>query len=176
LKPLPHPDNLYMDAASGWLMLGDSVSARQELDRMTPESRLTPSALELAWASYASQADWQGAYQVAEVLIQVAPALPMGWIHRAYAARRMPGGGLARAWELLAPAAERFPKESMIPFNLACYAAQSQQPVEAWNWLLRAAEAEGDRSAIRKRALADPDLQALWPRIKAEFARKEPPP
>ena len=74
----------------------------------------------------------------------------------------------------LLSAAERFPKESTIPFNLACYAAQSQQPVEAWNWLLRAAEAEGDRKAIQRQALADPDLEALWPRIKAELGRKPP--
>ena len=174
MKPLPHPDNLHLDAAAGWLMLGDSVSAWQELDRMTAESRLSPAALELAWASYVSQADWQGAYQVGETLVQVAPALPTGWIHRAYAARRMPGGGLTRAWELLAPAAERFPKESMIPFNLACYAAQMKQPVAAWNWLLLAARAEGDVKAVRRRALADPDLETIWPRIKAEMGGKEP--
>jgi hypothetical protein len=76
------------------------------------------------------------------------------------------GGGLQAAWQALRPAFEKFPKADIIPYNLACYAAQSDRLDEAWEWLHKAMEAAGDVDRIKKRAAADPDLQPLWERIR----------
>lgn len=168
MKRLPHPDNLHFEAVQGWLMLGDAASARAEFEQLSPEARAVPEVLELEWAMHAEAKAWSDAFAAAERLVRAAPERASGWIHRAYARRRMPGGGLAAAWELLRPAHDKFPKNSLIAFNLACYAAQMGRPIEAWEWLAHAV-AVGDRNAILQMAVADPDLEPLWPRIREEL-------
>jgi hypothetical protein len=76
------------------------------------------------------------------------------------------GGGLQRAWEALRPGYDKFPKAEVIPYNLACYAAQMSRLDEAWEWLHKSMEAAGDVNAIKAMALADNDLNALWDRIR----------
>ena len=51
-------------------------------------------------------------------LLRRAPSARSGWLHQAYALRRVPDGGVQKAWEALLPAFEKFPKEPTIPFNL----------------------------------------------------------
>src|SRR5262249_26290660 len=101
-----------------------------------------------------------------EMLISVAPDRSSGWVHRAYALRRVKQGGLPLAWAALRPAFEKFPREEVIPYNLACYAAQFGRVDEAWEWLQKTIQAAPDASRIKERALADPDLQPLWDRIR----------
>ncbi len=64
------------------------------------------------------------------------------------------------------PAFEMFPKEDVIPYNLACYDAQSGRLDAAWDWLHKAIQVAGDVKKIKQRALADSDLQPLWQRIR----------
>ena len=86
--------------------------------------------------------------------------------HRAYAMRRVRHGGLQLAWSLLRPAFDKFPKEDIIPYNLACYAAQQGRLDAAWDWLQRAIEACGDAKVIKQRAMADTDLQPIWEKVR----------
>ncbi len=125
MKALPHPDNLYLDAATGWLMLGDPKSAMEELERLSKPSRGRPEVLEMEWSVHA----------------------------------------LLQSWEVLRPAYEKFPSEEVIAYNLACYAAQMGRLKEAWDWLERAGKAAGSLEVIKKRALADNDLEGLWPKL-----------
>ena len=78
----------------------------------------------------------------------------------------MPGGGLERALGALRPAAERFPDQPMVPFNLACYLAQIGSLEEAWEWYQEAIR-RGPAAQVRAQALDDDDLRPLWPRIHA---------
>jgi len=171
VKTLPHPDNLYFSAAEGWLMLGDTRAAREELARLSPAARAEAGVIELEWAVCARAEEWAAAFALAERLVETMPCRSFGWVHRAYAARRMPGGGLARAWALLRPAVEKFPKEYLIPYNLACYAAQSGRLEEAWDWLERARGTSGSPEEIKAMALADDDLRPLWGRIAGEGSK-----
>jgi predicted Zn-dependent protease len=171
VKRLPHPDNLHFDAVQGWLMLGDAASAREEFAQLSPAVRVVPEVLELEWALHAETSSWRDAFEAAERLVEVAPDRSSGWIHRAYALRRLPGGGLPRAWDALRPAHDRFPKNYLIAYNLACYAAQMGKPDEAWDWLARAV-AVGEKDPIIRMALADQDLETLWPRIRNELDAK----
>ena len=63
------------------------------------------------------------------------------------------------------PAAERFPKEVLVRFNLACYACQMQRLDEARQWLERAFQI-GGKADIKVQALLDDDLQPLWEEIE----------
>ncbi len=163
---LEPPDSHHLRAAVGWMELGNPTEAGEELARISEANVEHPAVLEVRWELCASTRSWEAAFAVAEALVRVAPELSSGWVHRAYAMRRMRHGGLQLAWSLLLPAADMFPKEDIIPYNLACYAAQQARPDAAWEWLQRAIKVAGDLKLIRDRALLDADLQPLWERIR----------
>jgi Flp pilus assembly protein TadD len=165
MQPLETPDMRHLDAAVGWLGLGCAREAQAELDSISAAQQRHPAVLGARWTLCAREKRWAAALEVAETELAAAPDDSAGWLHRAYALRRVPDGGLARAWDALLPAAEKFPGEPVIAFNLACYACQRQQPDVAWQWLQRAIKV-GGREAIRKMALADDDLKPLWPEIQ----------
>jgi Flp pilus assembly protein TadD len=167
VNQLPPPDHHHYDAAVGWLMLGDSTSALEELGRLGEASRRCTGVLELEWGIQAEREDWTAAAAVAGRLIDLAPAHEFGWVQRAYALRRMPDGNLERAWEALQPALERFPRSQIIAYNLACYAAQLGRIEDAWTLFQRALAVAEKACEVLCLALSDADLKPLWPRIRA---------
>lgn len=166
LVQLEPPNTHHLRAAIGWLELGSHVEAGEEIARIASESLDHPDVLEVRWEICAKGASWEAALQVAEAMVRVAPQRSSGWVHRAYAMRRVRHGGLKLAWSLLRPAVEMFPKENIIPYNLACYAAQEGRLDAAWDWLQKSIAVCGDVKVIKQRALADSDLQPLWERIR----------
>jgi hypothetical protein len=121
--------------------------------------------LELRWMVLAERRDWASALAVATELMDTSPERPNGWLHRAYAARRAPGGSIEAAWEVLRPAADKFPQEELIPYNLACYACQMRRLDEARAWL-RLAFGTVEKDRFRTMALHDDDLRPLWQEIQ----------
>lgn len=166
MKRLQPPDTHHLSAALGWLELGNPVEAEAELGRLSPQGRDHPDALEVRWQVCAGLNRWDAALAVAARLLKKAPDRPSGWLHRAYAIRRASGGGLQQAWEALRPAFDKFPKLPVVPYNLACYAAQLGRLDEAWDWLQKAVQAAGAKDSIKSMALADPDLEPLWDRVR----------
>jgi Flp pilus assembly protein TadD len=154
-----------LNAVLGWIELGNTKEARAELESLPSEFHSEPNVLDLKWILHAREKNWEAALEVAEKLVEIAPESAAGWLHRAYALRRTANGGLARAADVLRPAFERFPKEPVIPFNLACYACQSGNLDEARAWLREAFQRQ-EKGEIKAMALADPDLEQLWPEIK----------
>ncbi|MEY2409223.1 MAG: hypothetical protein QOF48_1893 [Verrucomicrobiota bacterium] len=146
----------------GWLELGNHVEAGEELSRVTPVNLVHPDVLELRWAVCAEGQSWNAAAEVAESLVGVAPERASGWVQHAYSVRRMRGGGLEQAEKLLLSAFNKFPKDSVIPYNLACYAAQQGRLDEARDWFWKAVDRDGGLPEMRERALADKDLEPLW--------------
>ena len=149
-----------MNAAEGWLGLGDTTEALTELKLIAEPHQRTPVVLEVYWAVHAERKEWRSAWEVAEQLVRTCPEKCFGWVHRAFALRRMEGGGLEKAWDVLLPAAVRFPEEPIIPYNLACYCTQLNRLDEAGEWLRKALEI-GHAKALLKMALEDPDLEPL---------------
>jgi tetratricopeptide (TPR) repeat protein len=166
MTDVPPPSKHYLSAALGWLELGNPAEAGEEIAHIAPEYLEHPDVLELRWQICAAGRRWEPALEVAELLMKKAPENASAWLHRAYALRRVPGGSLAQAWEALLPASERFGNEPVVPYNLACYAAQLGRTEEAWDWLQKAIKAAGDAAPIKKMALADADLKPLWPRVE----------
>ncbi len=166
MHKLEPPDTHHLSAAVGWLGLGLPAEARAELAQLTPAACENPDVLEVRWLVAAEQKQWEEGLEVARTLVRLAPARSSGWLHQAYALRRVPDGSVAKAWEALLPASDKFPKEPIIPFNLSCYACQMQQLDTARLWLERAT-AVGGIETIKQMALQDPDLQPLWTEIRA---------
>jgi predicted Zn-dependent protease len=165
VQQLGPPDSHHLDAAVGWLGLDCLAEARAELDFISAAQQKHPAVLETRWSLCARAERWADALEIAQTELAAAPDSASGWLHRAYALRRVPGGGLSRAWEALWPATEKFPHEPVIAYNLSCYACQLQQLDSARHWLQQAMKT-GGRDAIRKMALADDDLKPLWAEIR----------
>jgi len=165
MHKLEPPDTHYLVAAIGWLELGNAAEAKAELAQLSPAQQEHPDVLEVRWSVAAEQKAWEEALQAAQALLRHAPKRSSGWLHQAYALRRVSGGSIQKAWAALLPAFEKFPRELTIPFNLACYACQMGQLDAAQDWLQRAV-AIGGKEKVKAMALADADLEPLWDRIR----------
>jgi tetratricopeptide (TPR) repeat protein len=160
LKPLEPPDSLYLDAAEGWLGLGDVVSANESLDEISSEMRAHPAVLIMRCQIYFKAEKWDMLAEVSETLIKLLPEMPESWVNFAYAVRRKTDGSILAAKEILLEAESKFPHEYLFPFNLACYFSQLNQLEEAEKWLKKAIAI--DNKTVQKLAIDDPDLLPLW--------------
>jgi predicted Zn-dependent protease len=165
MNKLEPPDTHCFLAAMGWLELGNAAEAKAELAQVSAEQQEHPDVLEVRWSLAAEQKCWEEALEIARALLRRAPKRSSGWLHQAYALRRVPDGSVQKAWEALLPASNKFPKELTIPFNLACYACQMGQLVAAREWLLRAV-AIGGKEKVIGMALNDSDVAPLWDEIR----------
>ena len=165
MQKLEPPDTFYFSAAVGWLELGNLTEAQAELARIAPAQQEHPDVLEVRWLVSAEQKHWEEGLQIAQALLRRAPKRSSGWLHQAYALRRVPDGSVQKAWDALLPAFDKFPKEATIPFNLSCYACQMRKLDTAREWLKRAV-AVGGKDKIKQMALKDSDLEPLWDEIR----------
>jgi tetratricopeptide (TPR) repeat protein len=168
MDKLEPPQVHYVSAAIGWMELGNLAEAKAELQRIEPEYLSYPQVLELRWLICAEEQKWQEGLEIARALLDGAPKSPAGWLHQAYALRRVPDGSVKQAWTALLPAFDKFPKEPIICYNLSCYACQMQQLEAARVWFKRAIVIGGrkGREKIKQMALEDSDLEPLWAEIK----------
>lgn len=153
-------DQRFLTAAEGWLELGDHLQANEELENISPLLRPHPNVLKLRWQIYAKESNWDACQEIARTLTQMEPYHALGWIHFAYSARRASNSGLQVAREILLLVAEKFPKDSAIPYNLACYHCQLGNLEAARLWLANAFKIAGKKD-IRQKALDDSDLEPL---------------
>lgn len=154
-----------LNAVLGWLELGNTKEAREELNGMGAREQNRADLLEVRWILDARQEDWPAALKTAERLLEVAPDNFSGWLHRAYATRRVPEGSPEKAAEVLKPAADKFPDEPTIPYNLACYDCVLGNLEEARRWFKEAVK-RGGAKKMKAMALRDLDLEVLWPEIR----------
>lgn len=161
MQQLQPPDTHHLSAATGWLGLGNLCEAEADLNRISAEMQCHPDVLEVRWELLAGTGRWEAAVSTARTLLKMAPNRASGWLHQAYALRRATHNGLRLAWDALLPAAEKFPQEPTIPYNLSCYACQMHLLDEARFWLRRALKT-GHKDQLKEMAAADPDLRPLW--------------
>jgi tetratricopeptide (TPR) repeat protein len=155
---LEHPDTLHLEAAQGWLELGNHLEANEELDRISPEMRIHPDVLNLRWHVFSKAQKWDACLDIASALIKLAPECSQGWIHRSFALHELKR--TQEAFDNLLPVVEKFSRVWTIPYNLACYCAQLGRLDEAQDWFKKAMAL--DEQAVKESALDDPDLQPLW--------------
>ena len=159
MDPLPWPDQQHLQAAEGWLGLGNAHEANEELERITPDRRPHPAVLEIRWQIYAHAKKWQACLDIATAITKLAPKSPAGWIHLSYTLHEL--RRTQEAWDNLSTVAANFPKNSTIQYNLACYACQLGNLPRARELLDRALTLDSS-PATKLAALNDPDLSPLW--------------
>lgn len=151
-------DKRRIEAAQGWLGLGDWLSANEELESLPPKMRAHPDVLLLRCEIYAKAGKWESVVEVASSLVAGIPKRREAWIHRSYALHVLKR--TQEAFDLLLPAVDEFPPHWLIPYNLACYACQLGRIDEAETWFKRAMDL--DERGVKRIALDDPDLETLW--------------
>lgn len=158
MKPLVPPDSLHLEAAKGWLGLGNHLEADKELDEIAPELRTHPDVLEVRWHIYAEAKAWDACADIANAIIKLSPDRAEAWIHRSFALHELKR--TQEAFDQLLPVAGRFPEVWTIPYNLACYCTQLGRLEDCRSWFQKAMAIDED--AVKRAAVDDPDLKPLW--------------
>ncbi|MCX6927107.1 MAG: tetratricopeptide repeat protein [Verrucomicrobia bacterium] len=162
MPPLVPPDSLHLQAAEGWVGLGDYASANDELEQFSPASRAHPEVLQLRWRICATAKKWDVCLDIATTLTTMTPERRFGWIHRAHALDKL--GRTLEAKDMLLSVVDDFESNSTLPYHLAQYCARLGQIDQAKQWLGKALLAADGLEAVnrlRKMALEDPDLEPL---------------
>lgn len=167
MDTLESHDRMRLNAAVGWLGLGNPLEAEKELEQITPSMRLHPDVLEVRYDICAMAKRWKQCADVAETIVERTPNSLFGWIRRSFALHELKS--TKEALEKLRPAAELWPDDITIRYNLACYECVLGN---ASNAILRLAEAFN--LARRQRcfdqwrlaAAGDPDLKPLWDNLE----------
>jgi len=162
MKKLSNADRFQIEAAEGWLMLGNPVEANEEMEKITAGGKQHPAALSMRWQVYAAAEWWEAAWIVSKVLCEVLPESPEAWICQANTVRKYKG--VQEALDILQGAKKGFSGHPVILYNMACYAAQVAKFDEAGRWLTEAFRAE-DGIALKVAAVYDPDLKPLWEKV-----------
>lgn len=150
-------DQRHLDAADGWLGLGDYLSANEELEKITPELRGHPAVLTRRVEIYAKAKRWDDSAKVADALVKLKPRDVHAWICRSFALHVLKR--TQEAYDLLLPGGVKFPKCWTVPYNLACYCCQLSRLDEAEAWFKCAMAIDAD--TVKREAIDDPDLEPL---------------
>lgn len=157
VDPLSPDDRRHVEAAQGWCELDAFSEAEAELDQVSPESRGHPEVLEARWQLCAAVGEWDQALELANAITRRAPHRPDGY---GFVASSLQGLGRAgEAMSVLLQAVQRFPRDELILYDLACICCRLGQLRDATTWLNMAIAFGGDE--LKKRALDDPELEAV---------------
>src|SRR5580698_1949984 len=102
---------------------------------------------------------------------RILPEDAESWINLAVTTGRKTRGSIDEAKRILLVAAVKFPREYLIPYNLACYCAQLGELKESAQWFKKAILI--DDKAVQKIALDDPDLKPLWDSMSGTLWKRE---
>ena len=139
--------------------LGNDLEAQQEMQKIDDGLRNHPEVIKLRWRLCARSKNVDTAVEIARSIIHGhnCPILTR--------AELLVGAATDRpSQDALDPLDAGFPLFFAIPYNMACYACQSGNLTEAWDWFQIALEMSSTDEA-RKLALRDPDLEPLWGKI-----------
>jgi tetratricopeptide (TPR) repeat protein len=160
IHDLVPPDSHHLNAAVGWMELGNPAEATEELEKISPKMRIHPDVLAVRWQVYYKAGKFQVCYDLAKALTEIDPVNSVGWIDLSIALYKL--GKTQEAWNTLSEQAGRFPDQHEVFYSLACYAAQLGKIGDAESCLKKAIELAADGDGIRLAAVDDPDLAPLW--------------
>lgn len=144
--------------------IGRFAIGHRGIGRIAQKHQRHPHVLQAQLAVSTAAARWDVAAESAAALRDLQPKDVNWWVTLAYATRRMRTGGLSAAKAVLLKAEKKFPRESIIPYNLACYSCQLGALDEARAYLEKCFTL-GDPKQMRKMAANDLDLEILWPEL-----------
>jgi tetratricopeptide (TPR) repeat protein len=169
IQALRPPDSHHLQAAQGWVELGNYDEANDELEQIHPELRVHPDVLEIRYEIYAHAENWVACVDIAAAIIKLVPEQSSGWVRRSFALHVLKH--TKEAYENLLCVAEKFPTVWTIPYNLACYCSQLGRFNEARDWFKKAMRI--DENTVREAGIDDPDLLPLWDSMSGTMWMKE---
>jgi predicted Zn-dependent protease len=102
-----------MQAALGWLELGNPLEAKEELEQITPQLRVHPDVLRVRVEIYSGAKKWDYAAEVANALCRMVPDDAFGFVRFAFALHELKR--TQEAYDVLLPIADKFPELWVIP-------------------------------------------------------------
>jgi Flp pilus assembly protein TadD len=163
MNPLEYPDLHHLNAAVGWLELGDVTETREELAKISTVRLEHPEVLAVRWHLHSVEKDWIAALQVSRRHLLVEPESAVAWINQSFALHEL--RRTDEAFRELRQVVARFADVATIPYNLACYTCRLGRKDEARSWLKHARKIMG-RKALIAMASDDPDLEILRDELK----------
>ncbi len=158
MNSLQPPDSFHLAAAEGWIGLGNWSEAESELDQIEAGLRRHPDVLKVRLFSRYHAKDWPACIELAEALMPLAHDLSWVWVF--YANSLYFSGQTHRAYDVLQPVVDRFPKNWEMRYNLGCYACQLGRKAEARKWLACAMKL-GEARQVKQVALEDSDYAPI---------------
>ena len=153
-------DARQLEFAWGWLGLGSWIDALAELDHINPLLLVHPDVMEARLRIYEKAGEWEHAWHIGMVLINLVPGRVESWLATAHAARHAPNGGLHQGYLTLLLAALEHPDNWLVSFKLACFAIQRGE-MEEGDWWLGIAGDQGGGKALQRLVVTEPDMEPL---------------
>ena len=146
MQDLTPEERRHLDAADGWLGLGDLDEARAELDQISSTGQSHPDALHLRWNVSATAGAWVDCLDIALSLTRLAPDRHMGSLHVALSLCNL--DRFEDAIPVLEKAIERFGERPEFALTLAsCYAKRGDMARATQN-MERAVELAEQKEAL----------------------------
>ena len=76
---------MHLEAAQGWLELGNHEEANEELELIDAPLRSHPDVLEVRWGIYAKVMDWEACLHSGKAIVKLDSRRFTGWINRSFA-------------------------------------------------------------------------------------------
>jgi Flp pilus assembly protein TadD len=159
----------YFEHAQGWLALGKVDEAALALEQIPGSYKSHPRVTAFRCELHMVAKNWDLAAMLAQRLVEIEPGEAQNWVHWAYAERRLKSIGAAE--EILRRARKLHPDCAIIPFNLACYAAQTDRCDEVEELLRSAVQID---PTLEQAAREDPDLKPYWSSGRASPGPEHP--
>lgn len=150
-------------------MLGCPLEASRELEHLDAALQAHPSVLDLRWHIYRDAGRWDACFETAHAMTEAVPEDPQGWLLLAqtfYFTYRF-----QEALDLIVSKIPVFPTHWTLYYDAACYACRLAKLAHAQEFL-DVAIGFGHGNEVRRKALADVDLQALWSKLAPPGAPK----
>ncbi|HYT59584.1 MAG TPA: hypothetical protein VEL06_05405, partial [Haliangiales bacterium] len=135
MKELDYPERHYLNAALGWLELGNPAEAKAETDQISWLNRFHPEVFIVRWRIHSNLGRWETARDLAHIFSRVCPDRPSGWLCLSYSLYKLKRP--VEAYLQLVHRAETFPQVSAIPYFLACYSWELGDHKGAGKWLAK---------------------------------------
>jgi predicted Zn-dependent protease len=146
MQDLSSEDRRHLDAADGWLGLGNLHEARAELDQITATEQSHPDVLQLRWNVTATAGAWADSLDIAMRLTRLAPDRHLGSLHLALSLCNL--GRFEDAIPVLEQAIARFGERPEFSLTLgSCYAKRGDM-VRARQNVERAVELAEQKEAL----------------------------
>jgi tetratricopeptide (TPR) repeat protein len=159
MRLLDRSDALHLEAAEGWISLGNHTEAAAELQQIAPEHQGHPHVLYARWMVLKAAGKWDACLAIAQALTEAVPDYSRGWLALAqthYGQKRYQD-----AYDLAVSKITRFPAFWPLYYDAACYACLTNRLEHASKFLQLAMALPGS-DEVKLQALRDPDLERLW--------------